>query len=288
MLRIVRRKRGRDGRPRTALPRRLARSLTAAACVGAGLAVLLLAGCGGDGSGPSADELIETIASSSDPEERADAATELAGLLDPRGGRQAVRARPHRPGGGGGRGGRARPLAATYRDPDSAKDAERRAAAIATLAPIDQPEAVKSLWPPLVRELTEIASVDFTTQSRAEQLDSSTAETTLAEIAGADLSAVRPLLRALEQRDYELIADLSSFYIALGEPGSQPILADTVANLYTIGDERYGGLPFEFLSAGNPRLNREVRDALEGLGFTVTGSGGGFPGLQWGSSGAYN
>jgi hypothetical protein len=137
-----------------------------------------------------------------------------------------------------------------------------------------------------VRRLIPIARTSQTGKTRKEQIRISTAEFRLGEIAGQSLDAVRPLIRGLDQRDYELIADLDGFYVALGKPGSQPILADAVAELYPSGDPEYTSLPFTFLGAGNARLEREVTAALESAGFTVSGEPG-FTGATWGSSGAY-
>lgn len=139
-----------------------------------------------------------------------------------------------------------------------------------------------------VQQLIPIARQSQAGKSRKEQIRISTAEFQLGQIAGKDVSAVRPLLLALKRRDYELIARLSGFYIALGKPGSEPILAETVGRLYSTGNTEYVGLPFEFLGAGNPKLERAVIDELASKGYTVTGHGGPVtPGLKWGSSGAY-
>jgi hypothetical protein len=54
-----------------------------------------------------------------------------------------------------------------------------------------------------------------------------------------------------------------------------------------MNDPDYVGLPFEFLGAGNPRLEGAVIEELESQGYTVSGEGGRQPGLRWGSSGAY-
>jgi len=135
-----------------------------------------------------------------------------------------------------------------------------------------------------VRRLIPIARTSQTGKSQKEQIRIANAEGQLGTIAGQSLEAVQPLLRGLKNRDYELIADLDVFYVALGKPGSQPILADAVAELYPSGE--YPGLPFTFLGAGNRRLEREVTEALESAGFTVSGQPG-FTGAGWGSSGAY-
>ena len=137
-----------------------------------------------------------------------------------------------------------------------------------------------------VRRLIPIARTSQTGKTRKEQLRIANAEGQLGVIAGQSLEAVRPLLQGLKQRDYELIADLDVFYVALGKPGSQPILAGAVAELYPGGDTDYAGLPFTFLGAGNARLTREVTEALESAGFTISGEPG-FTGASWGSSGAY-
>jgi hypothetical protein len=136
------------------------------------------------------------------------------------------------------------------------------------------------------RRLIRVASRSQEGKSRKEQIRIATAEFELGRIAGKDLSAVRPLLVALKRRDYELIAHLSGFYIALGKPGSEPILAETAARLYDPSNTDYVGLPFEFLSAGNPRLRRAVIEELESRGYSVSGTQGP-TGLKWGSSGAY-
>jgi hypothetical protein len=137
-----------------------------------------------------------------------------------------------------------------------------------------------------VRRLIPIARQSQTGKTRKEQLRIADAEGQLGVIAGQSLEAIRPLLQGLKERDYELIADLDVFYVALGKPGSQPILADAVAELYPGGDPDYAGLPFTFLGAGNARLEREVTGALESAGFTITGEPS-FTGASWGSSGAY-
>lgn len=174
------------------------------------------------------------------------------------------------------------------------------------------PKAVKGLWPPLVKDLIAelrtgntfraagalaaiggpavqpliaLAETPFEGKSQDEQIGISEAQNVLGQIAAENLRAVKPLLDALRERDYAQIARLPNFYVALGKPGSEPILGDAVADQYVLGGAN-PGLPFIFLGSGNPKLESEVKAALEGKGYTVTGSSGGI-GPQWGSSGAF-
>lgn len=138
---------------------------------------------------------------------------------------------------------------------------------------------------PAVPALTELAETSQTGKSMDEQLGISEAQNALGQIAGKDLEAVQPLIDALEQRDYAQIVKLPSFYVALGKPGSEKILAEAVGRYYPRGAE-YGGLPFSMLASGNEKLERAVIQELEDAGFTVSGDNPG-PGTLWGSSGAY-
>lgn len=138
---------------------------------------------------------------------------------------------------------------------------------------------------PAVPGLIDLAETPQEGKSMDEQLGIFEAQNALGQIAGKDLSAVKPLLEALDQRDYAQIVKLPSFYVALGKPGSEEVLAETVARYYPRGPQ-YTGLPFAMLASGNEKLEQAVTEALEGAGFAVSGSNPG-PGTQWGSSGAY-
>lgn len=178
----------------------------------------------------------------------------------------------------------ARPTGTTSTATGPTSAAAQPAASAAALAA--QRAAREKALAAKVRRLIPIARQSQVGKSRREQLRIADAVAELGVVAGQSLHAVRPLVHALSNRDYKLIADLADFYVALGKPGSEPILAAAVGQLYPTGDPKYMRLPFVFLGAGNARLRRLVIKELENHGFKVTGQPG-FPGASWGSSGAY-
>jgi hypothetical protein len=96
-------------------------------------------------------------------------------------------------------------------------------------------------------------------------------------LAKRDETQLKPLLDALHQRDLNTIATTYDFYIAWGEPGSEPVLIQTL--------EQYGDdfMATSFLNSGNDKLVKAAEEWAEENGYTITsiytpGSSG-----SWGS-----
>jgi hypothetical protein len=147
-----------------------------------------------------------------------------------------------------------------------------------------QRQARKQALARKARRLIRIARQSQEGKSMAEQLRIADAQAQLLEIAKEDLDAVAPLVEALERPDYDLAVDIYSFFIQLGKPGTERILAEA---LYRLGaTDRATPLVFAYLDSHNRRLEAAAREWASGNGFTISGSPAGL-GVRWGSSGVY-
>jgi hypothetical protein len=134
------------------------------------------------------------------------------------------------------------------------------------------------------RRLIRIARQSQEGKSMDEQLRIADAQAQLLEIAKRDLSAVAPLVKALERPDYDLAVDIYSFFIQLGKPGTERILAEA---LHRVGaTDKATPLVFAYIDSGNRRLEAAAREWASRNGFEISGSPSGL-GVRWGSSGVY-
>ena len=134
-----------------------------------------------------------------------------------------------------------------------------------------------------VKRLIPIASQSQAVSSRKESLRIANAQGELLVIAQDHPEAIAPLIAYLRKPDYEKILDLYSFYIQLGQPGSEKVL---VAALNHEGfSDRSTPVAFAFLSSGNKKLIAGTRKWAEDNGLTITGNPSGIAGSKWGQVG---
>jgi hypothetical protein len=132
------------------------------------------------------------------------------------------------------------------------------------------------------QRLIPIASQSQYGSSKKESLRIADAQAELLAIAEKDPEAIAPLIAALEKPDYELITDMYSFFIQLGQPGSERVLVQAL--------DRQGFTPegstmaLGFYASGNKRLVQGAREWASEHGASFTGSPGG-AGPRWGSGG---
>jgi hypothetical protein len=132
------------------------------------------------------------------------------------------------------------------------------------------------------RELIPIARQSQEGKTRKEQLRIAHAQAELLVIAEKDPEAIAPLTAALEKPDYELITDIYSFYIQLGQPGSEGVLVEALNRqaFAPAGSQ----MALAFFASGDKRLIRGAREWASDHGATITGQPGGI-GPRWGSTG---
>lgn len=134
------------------------------------------------------------------------------------------------------------------------------------------------------RRLIALARTSQEGKSRKEQLRIFQAQNDLLLLAAEDLAAVSPLIVGLKQRDYDLISELHSFYIQLGQPGSEKILIEA---LNEQGFSHEGSvMALDFLASENKQLTQAARDWAESHGATITGGPSAF-GATWASAGVF-
>jgi hypothetical protein len=126
-------------------------------------------------------------------------------------------------------------------------------------------------------KLVELARKPYTDLSEVEKKQASWTAFALATMANVNPKAAAPLIAALKQRDYDLVADLHDFYIQLGRRGSEPAL---IAALNAKGDTI---MALAFLNSGNQKLDRAARDWAARRGYTVTTSPGTSIPPSWGA-----
>jgi hypothetical protein len=135
-----------------------------------------------------------------------------------------------------------------------------------------------------VEELIKVARQPQEGKSQKESLRIADARGELLTIAAENPAAIQPLLDALEKPDYELIIDLHGFYIQLGKPGSEKVLADALQRLEDSPSNSVVALTY--FESGNKKLVSAAEKWASDHGYTITGGPRVSP-TGWGSGGVY-
>jgi len=136
-----------------------------------------------------------------------------------------------------------------------------------------------------VRELISLARQSQLGKSMKESLRIADAQGELLTIAAEDISAIQPLLAALEKPDYDLIIDMHSFYIQLGKPGSEKVIGEALLRLEP--GPNNDPVVFEYLGSGNAKLVRAAERWAAKNGYEITGTPTPIAG-GWGSGAVYS
>jgi hypothetical protein len=101
----------------------------------------------------------------------------------------------------------------------------------------------------------------------------------LVRMQSSDPESVASLMSALEKEDLKFIAANYTFYIRLGQAGTEDILARA---LRAHGNKRMG---LDYLNCGNDQLDAAAREWGADHGYTVYSEEGVYAEHQWGEGG---